>query len=324
MFDMFESDHAEHRVGDFGPTEALSGRAEDLLCSLRVHVNAFAVCEVGEGQALAVPPLENIVVHYVLSGSGSIQWAGGSVALEKGSVALIPRQLPKRLAGLGAVTTVVENPQGCVFVDGMKKFVTPETSGSLLRLACATVSAQLSQGLGLFDCLDTPLVRCADSTTTSMFGGILGELANPAVGSKSLIEASMKQILIRTFRQMLKAAESRSPFSVTLLDDKIVTVLNAIVSNPGGCHSLPKLAELAGMTPFCLSQRFQNVFGKSPLEVLQGARMDAAKDMLLDTRLPVKSIAAAVGFASRSHFSREFSKLVGQDPTKFRQMSRAG
>ena len=40
--------------------------------------------------------------------------------------------------------------------------------------------------------------------------------------------------------------------------------------------------------------------------------------MLNDTDLPVKTIAARVGFASRSHFSRAFKNFSGIDPAHFR------
>lgn len=310
-------------MSEFRVREALASQADDLLCSLKVQVDAFAVCEVGEGQAVTVPPIAEIVVHYVLCGSGSIDWAGGSVAIEEGTVVIVPRNLAKRLAGAGSTLTVVDAPQGCTMSNGLQRYVTSDTRGEVLRLACAKVSAELGQGLGLFDALDRPRVEYPDSSSRMLFEVILDELADPAVGMKSMIEASMKQILVRVLRSMLEKPESGAALSATLHDEKLGAVVKAIVSNPGGCHSLPTLARLAGMTPVCLSQRFNEVFGRSPLALVQSARMDAAKDMLLTTGLPVKSIAASVGYASRSHFSREFSKLIGRDPTAFRQSARS-
>jgi transcriptional regulator GlxA family with amidase domain len=40
--------------------------------------------------------------------------------------------------------------------------------------------------------------------------------------------------------------------------------------------------------------------------------------MLAGSDLPVKSIAAAVGYASRSHFSRAFAARFGDDPSRYR------
>ncbi|RMF08678.1 MAG: helix-turn-helix domain-containing protein [Alphaproteobacteria bacterium] len=35
--------------------------------------------------------------------------------------------------------------------------------------------------------------------------------------------------------------------------------------------------------------------------------------------MPVNTIAAAIGYSSRSHFSRTFRKIMRTDPTRFRQ-----
>ena len=40
--------------------------------------------------------------------------------------------------------------------------------------------------------------------------------------------------------------------------------------------------------------------------------------MLGTCALPVKTVAARVGYASRSHFSRAFKAAYGVDPTAFR------
>ena len=43
-----------------------------------------------------------------------------------------------------------------------------------------------------------------------------------------------------------------------------------------------------------------------------------AAGLLKSTRLPVKVIAATIGFSSRSHFSRAFRDGYGVDPTAYR------
>ena len=64
---------------------------------------------------------------------------------------------------------------------------------------------------------------------------------------------------------------------------------------------------------------FERVFGEGLLDYIHGVRLDQANALLTQTDLPIKSIAASVGFASRSHFSRAFRKHRGQDPTSFRK-----
>ncbi len=47
-------------------------------------------------------------------------------------------------------------------------------------------------------------------------------------------------------------------------------------------------------------------------------RLRRAERLLAETKLPVKSVAARVGYASRSHFSRAFKAAFGIDPAAYR------
>jgi transcriptional regulator GlxA family with amidase domain len=55
------------------------------------------------------------------------------------------------------------------------------------------------------------------------------------------------------------------------------------------------------------------------MEFVQTVRLRIAARMLAGSDMPVKSIAAAVGYASRSHFSRAFAARFGNDPSRYRR-----
>nr|MDP9414230.1 hypothetical protein [Pseudomonadota bacterium] len=69
-----------------------SATVENLLELLRVRLDAFAVCEIGDGCALDVAPLDRTVVHYVLQGEGAIESEHGTVPIRSGMVAIIPKR----------------------------------------------------------------------------------------------------------------------------------------------------------------------------------------------------------------------------------------
>ena len=58
--------------------------------------------------------------------------------------------------------------------------------------------------------------------------------------------------------------------------------------------------------------------GKSPMEFLLSYRMTKACQLLKSTRMPIKEIAAAVGYPNQLHFSRAFSNLMGKSPRDWR------
>jgi transcriptional regulator GlxA family with amidase domain len=52
--------------------------------------------------------------------------------------------------------------------------------------------------------------------------------------------------------------------------------------------------------------------------VIADARISEALRMLMASRLPIKSIAARVGYNSVASFSRRFAERYGTEPAQFR------
>ena len=293
---------------------------QTLLDFLTVTTKAFAACDIGEGYALKVPPIDDIVIHYVIEGEGAVEWEGGRVALQQGMIAVIPRNMPKRLIGPGEQVKELPLGEGCMLGNGIVRYQTSQDDQHSLRLACATVFAGIGKGVGLFDHLSEPLIVPCDQSYSMMFEGILTEFVSPAVGGNSIIEGYMRQIFLLVVRQVMEQSEVESPLYLTLVDHQIARVVKAMTDLPSQPHSMQSLANIAGMTPACMSQRFQSIFGESPSQYLHHVRMNAAQKLLKSTDLPIKTIAGSVGFSSRSHFSRAFSQAYDQDPTAFRKV----
>ncbi len=70
--------------------------------------------------------------------------------------------------------------------------------------------------------------------------------------------------------------------------------------------------------------RFQAAYGETPLDFVQRVRLRHAATLLRTTALPIKVIAAAVGFASRSHFSRAVHAAYGIEPRGYRRVKLPG
>jgi two-component system response regulator YesN len=78
--------------------------------------------------------------------------------------------------------------------------------------------------------------------------------------------------------------------------------------------SLREMAQEVGVTPNHLSGLFSRETGKSFREYLAFMRVEAAKRLLLDSRLKVYEVGEKVGFLSIEHFSRVFKRLTGVPP----------
>lgn len=106
-------------------------------------------------------------------------------------------------------------------------------------------------------------------------------------------------------------------------DEAIALVQTWMQQNLQHPFNLQQLAELADVSPRQFNRRFKEVVGKTPNQYQQQLRCINAKELLQHTNLAVGDIAAMVGYADASYFSRIFYKQTGQTPVEFRQKVRS-
>ena len=83
--------------------------------------------------------------------------------------------------------------------------------------------------------------------------------------------------------------------------------------------SLSSLAELVQLSPYHFSRAFKQSFGVPPHRYLTGRRIERAKSLLAQRKLPVTEIGLDVGFRETSAFTAAFRKIVGETPTGYRR-----
>ena len=298
-----------------------------LLATLDVRLHAFAVCEVRPGWRLVFDPMDAVIVHYVLVGTGALQTEHG-VAFSFGprSILIIPPGRRQSLSRPSGPLRDVFASDGCSLIaDGLVKFDAGPGEGEIITI-CGTISATYGGAFGLFDSLSDPIVEGFGTAEAvrAAFETMLQELKQPSIGTRVLTEALMKQCLVLLFRQHLDRQGTASPLFAALQDQRLARAVAAVVEKPGGRHSLADLASLAGMSRSSFAERFSRTFGQSPLDFVLTVRLRHAAHLLATTELPVKLVADAVGYASRSHFSRAFKVAYGTDPTAYRAVNGAG
>ena len=299
----------------------LSPDTERLLSRLNVDVSSFSMVEVIPDFVPRLPEVNQIIVLYIVKGEGSLEWSGGAIALDEGMVVVVPSNLQTILRGYGKRSAAND----AAAKSGAASRDTPAGEVGNLIVASSVLTACAGHGLGYFESLKHPLVEDTnDDLLALIFGGILNELETPGIGSKCIVEALMKQVLIVLLRRTVASQNITTPLYLTVANPSLALVINTIQDSHAERLSIPGLASMVGMTPFGLTREFERVFGESLLDYIQGVRLYQATSLLTQTDLPIKCIAASVGFASRSHFSRAFRKRQGEDPTSFRKKKAAG
>ena len=83
------------------------------------------------------------------------------------------------------------------------------------------------------------------------------------------------------------------------------------------------MEELLGAIPlskFHFMRLFKRYSGFSPYEYVLNYRIHDSKRLLKESDLSVKEIAYQVGFNDVNNYIREFKKLVGTTPVKYRKL----
>ena len=292
-----------------------------LLTTLAVRIHAFAMCEIKAGWRLLFEPMEAVTIHYVLAGNGTVRVAGGmDAAYAPFSMIVIPARVPQSLGEPGTASGEVSSVDNCsLLADGLVKFTAGDGSRDTL-VVCATISASYGGALGLFDQLRGPVVEDVSGSEAlrGLFTVLLGEIARPGIGTQALTEALMKQCLILLLRHHLTRLSVRSPFFTLLEDHRLARAITEVLEQPAAPHTVESLASRAGMSRSAFAARFAQVFEQTPIEFVQRARLRLGAHLLQATDLPIKLIAASVGYASRSYFTRAFRNAHGVDPRAFR------
>ena len=104
--------------------------------------------------------------------------------------------------------------------------------------------------------------------------------------------------------------------------------MNAVVEYISKHYQEPiGIADLAKVANLSISQferRFRAVFQQTPSRFLIQYRLTRASQMLMHSDATVSQIAQDVGFYDHSHFTREFQKLFGSPPGKYRREHEGG
>jgi transcriptional regulator GlxA family with amidase domain len=81
-----------------------------------------------------------------------------------------------------------------------------------------------------------------------------------------------------------------------------------------------ELARAAGLSVRAFERAFAAEYGLPPQQYLKRLRLQMASRRLVGTRESLSGIAATSGFADQSHFTREFRRLTGMTPGRYREV----
>ncbi len=149
--------------------------------------------------------------------------------------------------------------------------------------------------------------------------------------SLALVERDLgRDIALAVARHLvvfLKRPGGQAQFSAALTlqstDDRFASLHEWISTNLADDLPIQKLASRAGMSERSFSRHYQQATGLSPARAVERLRVEAARSLLTETKLPIKRVAARCGFGTEETLRRSFLRVQGVGPHEYRMRFRA-
>lgn len=137
--------------------------------------------------------------------------------------------------------------------------------------------------------------------------------------AKFYIEAKVMELLIMALEHV-SGNHITAPIKLSAYDiERLHEAKDILLSDFENKISLIQLSRKVGINDFKLKKGFKYLFGSTVFDYQQSAKMESAKQLLLETNLPVEEIAYSVGYDFISNFNIAFKKHFGFTPGYIRK-----
>jgi AraC family transcriptional regulator len=161
------------------------------------------------------------------------------------------------------------------------------------------------------------VINRRSTLTAQIINRMVREVAAPGFASEVLIEGLGASLLVE-FSRLVRdgAAPGRKP---GLSPRQLALIRTAVQETPAADLSVASLAAACRISARHLMRGFKAATGLTVHQYVTEVRLQRARALLETTRLPLKAIAAELGFSSPSHFSAAFAKSLGVAPSAYRE-----
>lgn len=136
---------------------------------------------------------------------------------------------------------------------------------------------------------------------------------------KKIAQDVAKVLLVVMKRQGGQAQFSPLMAAVAPQETPVTRVQNHVLEHLDEAFSVERMASLVNMSARHFARVFAREVNMTPMEFLQSARIDCARNLLETGDLPLKTVAYKSGFGSVRHMRFLFSEKLGLTPAQYRE-----
>jgi transcriptional regulator GlxA family with amidase domain len=165
--------------------------------------------------------------------------------------------------------------------------------------------------------IDRNRISCAGGSATL---DLFIELARQDLGNEIALKIS-RQMLLQEQSIVLPGSMGRPPGRN--YSPPVQRALSLIEAGVGQSITVNQLAQSIGISRRDLLRLFHKELNNTPSRILSQRRLDRARSLILNTGLPMTTIAESVGFSSQSHLTSSYHSEFGITPARQRREYRA-
>ncbi|WP_328989845.1 AraC family transcriptional regulator [Kribbella sp. NBC_01245] len=303
----------------------------DVLAALRTGRPHAARTQTQAPWGVRFPASSAAGCHVVLQGAVWLIPAEGTpLALGPGDVVFIPQNNGYALADhpdsplVDWRPTLDDAPVGPASAPGQVRIDGPGATSTML---CAAYYFDRDRSHPLLDELPGVIHLPAHVGRRTSLGGavdLLGaELSEPRAGTTAILSSLVDMLLLFTLRTWFDEQTTRTTtgWATALADPALRPALQAIHRQPERQWTVVDLAGVAGLSRAAFAKRFATIVGRPPLAYLTWWRMTLAAQLLRDSDLPLRTIAARTGYTTEFALTKAFKREYAQPPSHYRRQS---
>ncbi len=138
---------------------------------------------------------------------------------------------------------------------------------------------------------------------------------------KLVIRSNIYKIMTELLRHycVARSDDDKSVYHNVL---RLRPVIDYIAENSKDRLTIEQLAEIIFVSPDYFTKMFKKSIGKTPIDYINGIRVNQSMQLLIDTNVSMPEIAEAVGFCNANYFHRIFKQYMDTSPLAYRKANR--
>lgn len=172
-----------------------------------------------------------------------------------------------------------------------------------------------------FDAFELPFNRPVQFSDSEFISSLIRNIASEYYSLSSrrskIIDALMKTLLLK-----ISDVSGRRDSSQQTVDPHytaLIELREKVYRNPQMKWNVDTMAADVNMSRSYFQHIYREIFGVSCISDVISGKIEKAKEILSETSCTVSQVSAMCGYDNEEHFMRQFKKIVGVTPTKYRR-----